>query len=56
MKGDLRRLLNEFLKETRNERTEMKTTQDTESSSAVVSMSFREPTLMDLIYWLNDQE
>ena len=54
MKDDLKRLMNEFLSETREERVEKINTRFTKDMPESFEHIVREPTLSDLIDWLND--
>jgi len=54
MKDDLKRLLNEFLDETRKYRTEKVNTQLTDKMPESYKYKTREATLSDLIDWLNN--
>jgi ribosomal protein L11 len=53
MKDDLIRLLKEFLEETRDYRTEKIDVQLTDKMPKKYEDKLREPTLYDLINWLN---
>lgn len=53
MKDDLKRLLNEFLEETKNYRMEKVDVQLTEKMPKGYKLVLRRPTLDDLIDWLN---
>jgi len=55
MKDDLKRLLNEFVEETRNYRKTKKDLQFTSEMPPEFEIVEREPTLKDLILWLNDE-
>jgi hypothetical protein len=54
MKDSLKRLLNDFLEETRKYRTEKISTQMTSSMPESYEDKTREATLTDLVDWLND--
>ena len=56
MKEDLRRLMDEFLKETRSQRQEKRDLQFTEKMPAKYEYITRKPTLQDFIYWLNEDK
>jgi hypothetical protein len=53
VKDDLKRLLNEFLEETKNYRMEKVDVQLTEKMPKGYKLVLRRPTLDDLIDWLN---
>lgn len=53
MKDDLKRLMNEFWQETKDYRTEKKIIQNTKESPIKTEYIMRDPTLEDLIEWLN---
>ncbi len=53
MDKDLRRLLNEFLEQTREYRTYKKDLQFSNEMPEKYTFATREPTLTDLIDWLN---
>lgn len=55
MKEDLKRLINEFVKETREHRTEKVSTQLTDKMKEDYKYVRREPTLQDFIEWLNNE-
>lgn len=54
MKDDLKRLVNEFLEETREERLETYEVQVTQDSPMVKETKLKTPTFQDFIWWLND--
>lgn len=54
MKEDLKRLINEFIDETKEGRTEIIEEQNTESSPTSKKEVRKPPTFQDFIYWLND--
>ncbi len=55
MKDDLKRLMNEFLQETIEFRTIEVDKQLTSDMPAKKNKGLREPTLLDFIWWLNDE-
>jgi hypothetical protein len=55
MKDDLRRLINEFIRETIDFRRETIDLQLTDKMKPSTKTIVREPTLSDFILWLNDE-
>ena len=53
MKDDLKRLIKEFIEESKSDRTEIIKKQDTKDSPIIEDRIIHSPTFQDFIYWLN---
>ena len=56
MKDDLKRLVNEFLEETKQARTEIIEQQHTNESPIFKEKVLHPPTFQHFIWWLNEQD